>query len=194
MGAHYHGSDSGIEVLPTEQAQVDAGARPETQFSLVRGRVGRLAIQFDGDEADWQAVELLAKAAGWAEDATRAAEAVCPNGNRARGLTTTRAAVRARAVSEVFTTADRNGPDTIGHIDCAKIVRGAAMARNVPLVVVRDDRARVTHKAATGRVGRTELETLMARGLAEDEAIDIMDGTGNAEVGVWSLNSLLDGG
>jgi hypothetical protein len=41
-------------------------------------------------------------------------------------------------------------------------------------VVVRDERARVTHEAAIGSVDKTELETLMARGLTEDEAVDVI--------------------
>ncbi|MCX7680481.1 MAG: SufD family Fe-S cluster assembly protein, partial [Anaerolineae bacterium] len=61
-----------------------------------------------------------------------------------------------------------------GHMDCTEIVRDAAVARNIPTVVVRNDRARVTHEAAIGSVGRKELETLMARGLSEDEAVDII--------------------
>jgi Fe-S cluster assembly scaffold protein SufB len=59
-------------------------------------------------------------------------------------------------------------------MDCTEIVRGAAVARNVPVVVVRDDGARVTHEAAIGSVSRKELETLMARGLSEDDAVDII--------------------
>ncbi|MBE9506760.1 MAG: SufD family Fe-S cluster assembly protein, partial [Chloroflexi bacterium] len=35
-------------------------------------------------------------------------------------------------------------------------------------------RARVTHEAAIGSVNRKELETLMARGLDEDDAVDII--------------------
>jgi hypothetical protein len=59
-------------------------------------------------------------------------------------------------------------------MDCTEIVRGRAEARNVPIVVVRDDRARVTHEAAIGSVGKKELETLMARGLDEEEAVDVI--------------------
>jgi hypothetical protein len=59
-------------------------------------------------------------------------------------------------------------------MDCTEIVRGRAEARNIPIVVVRDDRARVTHEAAIGSVGRRELETLMARGLSEEEAVDVI--------------------
>jgi Fe-S cluster assembly scaffold protein SufB len=39
---------------------------------------------------------------------------------------------------------------------------------------VRDDQARVTHEAAIGSVSKKELETLMARGLDEEEAVDII--------------------
>ena len=65
-------------------------------------------------------------------------------------------------------------PGAVGHMDCTEIVRGEAVARNVPVVVVRDDRARVTHEAAIGSVSRRELETLMARGLDEEDAVDII--------------------
>jgi len=94
------------------------------------------------------------------------------DGDGARGLTKTRVAVRDAAHSEVFTTAEGNAPGARGHMDCTEIVRGQAEARNVPIVIVRDDSARVTHEAAIGSVSKKELETLMARGLDEDEAVD----------------------
>lgn len=46
--------------------------------------------------------------------------------------------------------------------------------KNMPLVVVRDNRAQVTHEAAIGTVNRKELETLMSYGLTEEEAIDLI--------------------
>ena len=172
--AHYHGPDGGIEVLPTTRARVDEGGRLESEFSLVHGRVGRLAIHFEADVAAWGVVELVAKVYGFGADVIRVEEAVRLNGEGARGLTRTRAAVRDQATSEVYTTTEGNGPGTIGHMDCTEIVRGEATARNVPIVVVRSDRARVTHEAAIGTVGKEELETLMARGLREDEAVDVI--------------------
>jgi Fe-S cluster assembly scaffold protein SufB len=117
---------------------------------------------------------LTAKAYGSAEDEINVNEVVRLNGEGARGLTKTRAAVRDRAISKVYTTAEGNAPGAVGHMDCTEIVRGKAVARNVPVVVVRDDRARVTHEAAIGSVSKKELETLMARGLDEDDAVDII--------------------
>jgi Fe-S cluster assembly scaffold protein SufB len=171
---HYHGTQGGIEVLPTTYAQVDDGGRLESEFSLVHGRVGRLEIQFEVDVAAAGVVELVAKAYGSADDDIKVSEVVRLNGEGARGLTKTRAAVRDRATSNVCTTAEGNASGAVGHMDCTEIVRGEAVARNVPVVVVRDDRARVTHEAAIGSVSRRELETLMARGLDEEDAVDII--------------------
>ena len=172
--AHYHGPEGGIEVLPTTHAVVDEGARLEIAFNLTQGRVGRMAIDFEADLAARAAAELLAKAYGSGDDDIRVEEVVRLNGEGARGVTKTRVAVRDRARSEVYTTAEGNAPGAMGHMDCTEIVRGQAEARNVPIVVVRDDRARVTHEAAIGSVGKQELETLMARGLTEEEAVDVI--------------------
>jgi Fe-S cluster assembly scaffold protein SufB len=172
--AHYHGDTGGIEVLPTTHAQVDEGGRLESEFSLTHGRVGRLAIQYEADVAERGVVELIAKAYGFADDWISVNEVLRLNGADARGLAKTRAAVRDRAVSEVFTTAEGNAPGAVGHMDCTEIVRDRAVARNSPVVGVRDDRARVTHEAAIGSVNRKELETLMARGLDEAEAVDVI--------------------
>jgi len=172
--AHYHGPHGGIQVLPTTHAQVDEGGRLESEFNLTHGRVGRLDIRFEADVAAGGVVELVAKAYGLAEDEISVNEVVRLNGEGARGLTKTRVAVRDRASSEIYTTAEGNAPGAVGHMDCTEIVRDAAVARNVPVVVVRDEQARVTHEAAIGSVNRKELETLMARGLDEDDAVDII--------------------
>jgi Fe-S cluster assembly scaffold protein SufB len=172
--SHYHGPDGGIEVLPTTHAQVDAGGRLESEFSLVHGQVGHLNIQIEVDVDAEGVVELVSKAYGSADDEIKMNESIRLNGKGARGLTKTRVAVRDQATSEIYTTAEGNAPGAVGHMDCTELVRGQAVARNVPVVVVRDDRARVTHEAAIGSVSKKELETLMARGLDEDEGVDII--------------------
>jgi Fe-S cluster assembly scaffold protein SufB len=172
--SHYHGPDGGIQVLPTTHAQVDAGGRLESEFSLVHGQVGHLNIQIEVDVAAEGIVELVSKAYGSADDEIKMNESIRLNGEGARGLTKTRVAVRDQATSEIYTTAEGNAPGAVGHMDCTELVRGQAVARNVPVVVVRDDRARVTHEAAIGSVSKKELETLMARGLDEDESVDII--------------------
>ena len=43
-----------------------------------------------------------------------------------------------------------------------------------PRLLVIDDRAKLTHEAAIGSVDRKQVETLMARGLTEEEAVDVV--------------------
>jgi Fe-S cluster assembly scaffold protein SufB len=172
--AHYHGPHGGIQVVPTSLVTVGEGGHFENEFNLTHGRVGRMEIRIEVDVAAEGVVDLVTKVYGSGDDSIQVEEVVRLNGPGARGVTKTRVAVRDRAVGEVTTTAEGNAPGARGHMDCTEIVRGAAVARNVPIVVVRDDRARVTHEAAIGSVGSKELETLMARGLDEDDAVDVI--------------------
>lgn len=172
--SHYHGNHGGIEVLPKAKVTVDEGGMFITSFNLVHGRVGKLLFDYDVDVSKNGVAELITKAYGLTDDQLQVNESLHLNGEGARGLTKTRIAVRDNAVSEVFTTAEGNAPFTIGHMDCTEVVRGKAVASNVPKVIVKDDRARVTHEAAIGTVNHKELETLMARGLDEEAAVDII--------------------
>jgi len=172
--SHYHGPYGGIEVRPHAKVVVEDGGKFMNNFNLIQGRVGVLEIDYEVDVGKSGIVELVAKVYGQEDDRISVKEFVRLNGEQARGLTKTRVAVRGRAFSEVFTTMEGNAPYTKGHMDCTEIVRDQAVAKNMPLVIVRDDRAQVTHEAAIGTVNRKELETLMARGLSEEEAVDLI--------------------
>jgi len=171
---HYHGQTGGVEVLPRAEVSVEDGGRFLTTFSLTRGRVGRLALNYVVDASAGALVEMTTKVYGTGDDQISVTEVVRLNGENARGLTKTRVAVRDTAISQVFTSMEGNSPGARGHMDCTEIVRDAAEARNTPIVIVRDDQAQVTHEAAIGTVNRKELESLLARGLSEDEAVDLI--------------------
>jgi Fe-S cluster assembly scaffold protein SufB len=172
--AHYHGPHGGIQVVPHAQIHVAEGGQYLSVFRLLRGRVGRLAIDYVADVDARGVVDLGTMVYGMGDDDVEVRETVRLNGVGARGLAKTRIAVSGNARSRVFTTAEGNAPGARGHMDCAEIVRGAAVAENVPTVIVRSDQAHVTHEAAIGTVNKKELETLMARGLDEDTAVDVI--------------------
>lgn len=171
---HFHGQSGGTEVLPHAEVIVEEGGRFLTTFSLTRGRIGRMELDYVIDAGAEAVVELTTKAYGHADDHITVRETVRLNGAKARGLTKTRVAVREAAQSLVFTTMEGNAPGARGHMDCTEIVRDRALAQNTPLVIVRNDQAQVTHEAAIGTVNRKELESLLARGLDEDEAVDLI--------------------
>lgn len=171
---HFHGPTGGAEVLPRAAVTVEDGGRFITTFSLTRGRVGRLALDYVADAGADSVVEMTTKVYGHADDQIQVNEVVRLNGEKARGLTRTRVAARDAAVSRVYTTMEGNAPAARGHMDCTEVVRGHAQAHNAPVVVVQNDQAQVTHEAAIGTVNRKELESLLARGLDEEEAVDLI--------------------
>ena len=76
----------------------------------------------------------------------------------------------AEFVNHLLTSGDR----ARGHVDCKEIVIGEAVAKAVPSVEVRNPSAHVTHEAAIGSVDSKQLQTLLSRGLNEDEATDLI--------------------
>ena len=171
---HYHGQAGGVDVLPHAEVFVEDGGRFLTTFSLTRGRVGKLELDYQVEAGAGAVVEMTTKAYGTRDDQVAVRETVRLNGKKARGLTRTRVAVRDSAQSNIFTTMEGNAPGARGHMDCTEVVRDAALATNTPVVIVRHDQAQVTHEAAIGTVNRKELESLLARGLDEDEAVDLI--------------------
>ena len=171
---HYHGEAGGTRIYPTSHVTVAEGGRYASEFGLSTGRAGLVDLDFAVDVAAGGVAELSAKVMGYGDDDITVKETIRLNGAGARGLAKSRIAVRERARSQVLSTTEGNAPFAKGHVDCVEIVRDQATANAVPVVRVTDPRAQITHEAAIGTVDKKELETLMARGLDEETAVDVI--------------------
>jgi Fe-S cluster assembly scaffold protein SufB len=67
-----------------------------------------------------------------------------------------------------------NAAYACGHVDCLEIVRDGARVSALPEVRVTHLLAKVTHEGAIASVDHRQLETLMSRGVAPEEAVDII--------------------
>ena len=172
--AHYHGSSGEIEVVPHATVVVEQGARYLADFSLVQGRVGHLDVDYTVDVGDDGVAELTSKVYGFGTDRIRLLERVRLNGKGARGMVKTRMALKDDARAEVLGIMEGNAAGARGHVDCMEIVRDRALASAIPEVRVSHPLAKVTHEAAIGSVDSQQLETLMARGLRPDAAVDVI--------------------
>lgn len=168
---HYHGLYGRIQVIPHATIRVGPRARYTADFVLVQGLVGRLDIDYAVAVEEEGVAELTSKVYGHVADRIRIREAVSLEGARARGLVKTRVAVEDEASAEIIGATYGNAPGARGHVDCLEIVRGKASASAVPEVRVSHPEAKITHEAAIGSVDARQLETLMARGLAPDDAV-----------------------
>ncbi len=172
---HFHGREGGIEVIPKTHVEIGEGGRFRTEFKLVNGRVGRLDLDYVADVDSGALCEMDTKVYGRDRDDIRVKETINLNGREARGLAKSRIVVSDSAQSEVLGEVAGNGPYARGHVDCMEIIRGTeARASAVPKLLVLDETAKLTHEAAIGSVDKKQVETLVARGLSEEEAVDVI--------------------
>ena len=171
---HYHGLSGGVEVVPKLSVKVGRNGRYFTDFTLITGRVGKLAIDYTVEVAENAVAELTARVFGHARDDIHIRDKVLLTGKNARGLIKTRVAIEDDARAEVTGITEGNAAGARGHVDCMEIVKDRAVARAVPIIQVNDPGAKVTHEAAIGSVDKRQMETLMAHGLLPEEAVDII--------------------
>jgi uncharacterized protein len=172
---HYHGEHGGTEVLPVVKVVIDEGGILKNEFKLIKGTVGELRIDYEGDLKKDAVCEFDAKAYGKKNDRIVIKESIFLNGENSRGLAKSRIVSSDHCQSEVIGEVVGNAPYARGHVDCIEIIKGKdARASAIPRLVVVDDRAKLTHEAAIGSVDKKQVETLMARGLTEDEAVDVV--------------------
>lgn len=171
---HYHGPFGGVEVIPDVTVMVQRDGRYLSDFSLTTGRVGKLGISYTVEAKERAVTELIARVFGHGDDSIRIWEKVLLSGEHSRGLIKTRVALEDRATAEVTGITEGSAPGARGHVDCLEIVKDQAHAKAIPIVIVTDPLAKVTHEAAIGSVDRKQLETIMAHGLSPEEAVDVI--------------------
>jgi hypothetical protein len=117
---------------------------------------------------------MLARISGQKNDLIKIREAAHLNGKSARGILDSKIAIKDQAEAEIYNELTADAAEAMGHVDCTEIIKDQAIARAIPIVDVRHPEAKVTHEAAIGSVDSTQLQTLMARGLDEEEASEVI--------------------
>jgi len=172
---HFHGPEGGIEVLPWAHIKMGKDSVYSSEFRLIDGRVGIFDLDYTVDVGENSVTELNAKLYGKGTDKIKIKEVIHLNGPASKGIAKSRIVNTEESSSEVLGEVVGNAPYSRGHIDCTEIVEGLkATASAVPLVKVTHPLAKVTHEASIGSVDKQQMETLMARGLTENEAIDVI--------------------
>ncbi len=171
---HVHGEKGGIKVFPKAVINLEKNAFFKTEFELLKGRVGLIDIDYTTTCNEKSVMEMNARINGIKDDIIKINEKGNLIGEGARGVLTSRVALRGKAKAEIFNKLCASAPFSRGHVDCKEIVQDNAVAIAIPIVEVSDPHAHVTHEAAIGSVNSKQLDTLMTRGLTEDEAVELI--------------------
>jgi uncharacterized protein len=171
---HVHGPYGGVNVIPNAKIAVHEGGEFSTEFELIKGRAGRIRFDYEATCHARSVLEMTARINGREDDQIYIQETAHLVGEEARAALISHLALRDTARAEIYNTMTANAPRARGHVDCKEIVVGKAFAKAVPIVEVNHPLSHITHEAAIGSVDSKQLQTLLTRGLSEEEATDII--------------------
>ncbi len=172
---HVHGPEGRISVKPVSRVVLHDRALYRGDFTLVEGRVGDLDILIDVDaHGAGSRVELTSKIYGKDDDQCRVQDFVRLNGAGSTALVKAKVVLRDASSGLFHGLVEGAAAGARGHVDCTEVIQGAAKAEASPVVRVTHPEAEVTHEAAIGRIADDKIEGLMAKGLDEAQAVDVI--------------------
>ena len=171
---HFHGNSKGAKVDAILKGELKENSMFLSEFRLNKGKVGKLNIDYALTLKEKAVTELIAKIYGKDKDNINVRESALLNGAYSRAIIKSRIVVKDSAHSEVTGEVIGNAPNSIGHVDCKEVIQDNATASAYPLVSAKNANAKVTHEASIGKLNKKELETLMARGLTKDQAVNFI--------------------
>jgi len=172
---HVHGPEGKITVRPRTSVRIADGGCYAGDFTLVEGRVGDLNIDVDVEaEGAKSRVEITSKIYGKYDDQCVVQDVVRLCGPGSSALVKARVVLKDRSRGRFLGVVDGAAPGARGHVDCTEIVQGEAVAEASPVVRASHPEAEITHEAAIGRIADDKIAGLMAKGLTEDEAVDVI--------------------
>lgn len=173
---HYHGEKSGATVAPVGYMYIGENSVFENNFNLTRGTPGKVKIALDIYAMKNSVIKSNIRAFGKSrKDSVRIRDAIFLEGENARSVLKMKAAARDGGEVLMFGITEANAPRCNGHVECNEIVLGkGSICRARPFIRAIDPTASVSHEASLGRFPQKWLDELMAKGLTEEEATEIL--------------------
>lgn len=172
---HFHSPDGGVTVEAIYDARVAKNGLYENAFHLTKTRVGKLFVQMKVDLEENASARLESKVFEKEDDEIEIVEELNLNGRSSSGIAKTIVFATDRSKAKIINRAFGNAPFAKGHIECKEVVKGNGVnVGTIPELYVKDEKAELTHEASIGRVNVKQLETLMSKGLSEDEATELI--------------------
>jgi len=171
---HIHSEMDGIKVIPHAEVEVNKNSRFKAEFKLVKGNVGTFDLDYQIRIKEYGLADITSKIKGKGNDNIKISESSVLEGRYSKSILTSKIAVCDNAKSDIYNKITALAPYSRGHIDCKEIVQDDGIANATPIIDLRNSKANITHEAFVGNVDKKQLETLMSRGLNENEANDLI--------------------
>jgi len=172
---HYHEKDIDILIDAKSEGVVEEKGYYKSLFKIDSNNAGKVKVEYTVDILDYATADIETKIAGRDGDEIYVKDIMYLKGKYSRAIAKSRLMALGDTKAEFYGETYGIGDYSRGHIDCSEIVRSENVTvKAIPIVVVNNETAKVTHEAAVGSIDKKQLETLMAKGLDEDEAVDVI--------------------
>ncbi len=175
---HYHGDRFGTKIETNFKVFVGQKSGFENKFVIDKGSIGKLKVNFKVQLEKESFCKVLNKVIGKGKkDEVEIYDKILLKGENSSSLNKLRGVAinGGKMFFKGETEATKKAKNARGHIDCQEIIIGEnSIVQSIPIIIVKNPEARVTHEASIGKINQKELETLMSRGLSEKEAIDFV--------------------
>jgi len=172
---HMHSKDGGVTVKATYNTIVREGGSFQNLFYLTKTRVGKLFVKMSVTLEKYASAHIESKVYEREDDYLEIDEELYLNGEGSSGIAKTTVFATDRSRAKIINKAYGNAPFSRGHIECNEIIKGDSVeVGTVPELYVTNEKAELTHEASIGRVNVKQMETLMSKGLSEEEATDMI--------------------
>lgn len=175
MDEHHHSESGSINLKTTTKTFVSKGGYYFNSFVLTKTRVGVLNFSAEVELDDDAVAEMVTKIKASHDDRVMVREKIDLIGRHSRGIAKSVIVALDEAQARVVNEAYGRGDYSKGHIKCEEITKGKhVQVSTVPVLKVFNDLSELTHEASIGRVNAKQLETLMSKGLTEEEATNLI--------------------
>ena len=172
---HFHDERGGVFVETITKMKIDENGYFASKFYETKTRVGRINVVMDIELKNNAKANLESKIYGKEDDIIDIKEIMRLNGENSSGIATSTVFATDSTKAHVVNEAYGNAPYARGHIECNEIVKGSDVSvSTIPVLKVNNEKAELTHEASVGRIKQDQLETLMSKGLTEDEAAEFI--------------------
>lgn len=172
---HYHSDKGTINLNTKTNAVVKKGGVYRNSFSLTKTRVGKLEVVMDLTLEDEAVGELFSKIKASKTDEVNINEILRLDGSYSKGMAKSVVVALDSSKVKVLNEAYGRAPYSKGHVSCEEITKGDNVeVSTIPVLKIDNDLSELTHEASIGRVNQKQLEMLLAKGLTEEEATDLI--------------------
>ena len=171
---HYHSDKFGAKVNTFTEIIMNKGSTYNTEFRAIRTKIGEIQVGYSVDVFDEATFVNTLRGYLLEGDRFITNENVNLKGKNSSAIIRSDMAVKDGAYAHFGGEIVATGDFSKGHIECLELMVGNGRVEAIPKLDAQNKTARLTHEASLGTVKEEELLNLMSKGLAYDEAVDLI--------------------